>query len=72
MWCRVTVFGPGGVELGNWTLGGPGASSLEVVDRLARLHLATRYLGGRIAVREVSGRLAELLELVGLAGEVGG
>lgn len=65
------MVGPAGRELGSWTLHGPGAADMGSVDRLARLELATRRMGGRLVLREVSGALAELLELAGLGALIG-
>ena len=43
---------------------------LELVDRLARWQLAARRVGGRIRLRDASGDLRGLLDLVGLADAV--
>ena len=40
---------------------------LELVDALARLHLAAVRLGGAIRLRDVCPQLSGLLDLVGLA-----
>jgi hypothetical protein len=49
---------------------------LALVDELARLHLAAKQLGWTLSVREPTGELADLLDLVGLSDvvsvEVGG
>ncbi len=54
------------------SLNGEGKPDLATVDSLARLQLAARQLGGTIEVQEMCLEMAELLELVGLRGELGG
>ncbi len=71
-WCRITVLGPDGDELEQWTLSGPGRPDLAAVDALAQLQLAASRQGGRLVVRELSPALAELLALAGLRREVVG
>jgi hypothetical protein len=71
-WGRVVFVGPDGTAVGSWLVGGPGGPGLDAVDALARMQVHARRLGGRVRLVEVSPDLAELLELVGLGGEVGG
>jgi hypothetical protein len=66
VWCHVTVFEPSGSPLGGWTLGGDGAPGLAEVDRIARLHLAARSIGGTTVLSDVAPPLRELLALAGL------
>jgi hypothetical protein len=70
-WCRVTVVGPDGSALGGWTLRGDRPPDLATVDRLARLHLAARSVGGHAVLNDVAPELAELLELAGLGETLG-
>jgi hypothetical protein len=49
-----------------------GAPDFATVEILARLQLFCRRGGGRLRLEEVSGRLAELLELSGLRPELEG
>jgi len=70
-WGRVVFVGSNDVELAAWVVGGAGAPDLTAVDSLARSHLLARRLGGSICLRCVCGELGELLDLVGLRGEVG-
>jgi hypothetical protein len=72
LWCRITIVGPDGEELEQWTLSGPGHPDLAAVELLARLRLASGRAGRDLVVRELSGRLAGLLELSGLRREVRG
>lgn len=55
-----------------WPLAGEGRPDLATVDALAQLQLAARRLGVAVEVREMCRELAELVELVGLCGELGG
>ena len=71
LWCRVTLLGPGAVVLARWPIGGPGAPDLPAVEGLARAQLVARRCGWRVVVTEATTDLAALLELVGLAREVG-
>lgn len=71
-WARVVLLHSAGFEAAAATIGGPGAPDLAVVDALARWQLAARRGGGAIRLVEVSGELAELLELCGLRRQVGG
>ncbi len=70
-WGRLVFVGPSGVETATWVVAGEGRPDLAAVDALARLQLSARRLGGRVRLRDVSQELAELLDLVGLAREVG-
>ncbi len=69
-WCRVTIIGPGGRELGSCTLQGPGAPDLSTVDVVGRLALLAKRLGGGLILSRVSPGLRELLELSGLGVEM--
>jgi hypothetical protein len=71
-WGRVVLLGPTRAELATWAIGGTGSPDLAVVDALGRWQLAARRSGGAIVLRDVCDELAELLELAGLCGEVGG
>jgi hypothetical protein len=68
----VVLLGPSGVEVATFVVSGPGAPDLASVDLLARWQLCARHQGGRIAVDPTCAELAELLELAGLTGELGG
>lgn len=70
VWCRVTLLGPDGAELGHWVLRGPGDPDLHFVDGLARSRLIAARMGGALVVHDVSSRLAELLDFVGLHDEI--
>ena len=72
LWCRVCVLGPDGSELASWPVRGAGAPGLDVVDAVARLHLAVTRLGGGVVLRAVAPELRDLLVLAGLTGQVGG
>lgn len=72
LWCRVTVVGPDGTEVGACELEGSGAPDLSVVDVVARLALLAKRLGGRVVLRSASAGLLELLDLAALGVEVGG
>ncbi|HXQ76334.1 MAG TPA: hypothetical protein VN791_07560 [Acidimicrobiales bacterium] len=72
LWCRVTVVGPDGAEVGCWVLTGPGMPDLGAVDDVARLALLARRLGGAVVLTELSPALRTLLELTGLRIEVEG
>lgn len=64
------MVGRDGAPLATWTVGGPGYPDLAVVDGLASLALVAGRRGNRVIVTEASTELAELLELVGLTGQV--
>jgi hypothetical protein len=53
-------------------LAGEGPPDLAFVAALARFQLIVRRAGGRVWLEDVSSPLAELLDLAGLRGEVGG
>ncbi len=72
LWCRVTVVGPDGAELGSWVLKGRGEPELGAVDDVARLTLLARRLGGAVVLTDLSPPLRALLELSGLGVEVEG
>jgi hypothetical protein len=67
VWCRVTLMAADGSVVGAWPVGGEGAPTLDLVDRLARLQLVASRHGGQMRLVEVCSALADLLELVGLA-----
>jgi hypothetical protein len=46
---------------------GAGAPDLAAVDRVARLALWAKRMGGRLVISELSPRLRELLDLAGLS-----
>jgi hypothetical protein len=56
--------------LGRWSVRGCGAPDLAVVDGLARLQLTASRLGGDVELSDVTAALDELLELVGLLGQM--
>jgi hypothetical protein len=58
-WCQLTVAGAD-------------APGLDVVDALARLRLAVQRAGGVVVVMNMCPDLADLLQLCGLTGQVGG
>jgi hypothetical protein len=58
-------------ELASWPLPVSARCHLSVVDDLARFQLAARRLGVAVRLRDVCGELRELLDLVGLADELG-
>ncbi len=60
-----------GVEVAIGSLGGRPVD-LDLVDALARLHLAARRAGGSLVLRRPSPALCQLLDLVGLAGVIEG
>jgi len=67
------VFSAGrGREVAAWLAFGAGPPDLAVVDRLARMQLHARRLGGRLHVTDMCAELADLLDLVGLRRELGG
>jgi hypothetical protein len=57
----------GDTEVATWALGDDAPIDLSLVDQLARLQLAARRMGCWITLRQPSGPLCELLDLVGLA-----
>jgi hypothetical protein len=66
-WCRVRIVDRDGTSRDVGTFGGMAPPDLEAVDRLAQLLVAIRRHDERPFLSEVDTRLAELLELVGLA-----
>jgi hypothetical protein len=66
-WCRVRAVDRDGTVRDVGPFGGPAPPGLEAVDGLARLLLAIGRAGERPILVAVDARLAELLELVGLA-----
>lgn len=71
-WCRVTVVAGDGTELGRWTLEGTGPPDLAAVAGVACLALSAARLGGRALIEPATEPMRRLLELAGLAVEVGG
>jgi len=70
VWCRVTCVGGSGAVVATSVLAGPGAPDLATVEELARLRLEATRRGLLVVVSEVAPALAELLELVGLRGQM--
>jgi hypothetical protein len=70
-WARV-VLAWGDDHAMVMTLAGEGTPDLSVVDGLARLRLAVRHAGGCMCLEDVAPALSRLLDLAGLAREVGG
>jgi hypothetical protein len=68
---RVVVTWGDGTQLA-MRLVGEDAPDLAVVDTLTRLQMAVRRVGGLVRVEELSSSLEELLDLVGLLGEMCG
>jgi hypothetical protein len=66
-WCRLVIHGPDGAVLRSHLLCGPGAPTIELVDRLARLRLLLARRGQLLTIAEPCAELAELLSLAGLA-----
>ncbi|HVX18730.1 MAG TPA: hypothetical protein VHA73_11920 [Acidimicrobiales bacterium] len=62
----IIVVADGDCDFARWLVEGVEPADLAVVDRLARLQLAARRVGLTIQVREPSGKLRGLLDLVGL------
>lgn len=56
----------GDTEVATWALGDEACVDLSLIDQLARLQVAARGMGCWITLRQPSGRLCELLDLVGL------
>ena len=67
----VVAYVRDGTEVRRWRLLAHAPIDLDTVDRLARLQLLACRTGGRIEVREATPPLRELLELVGLLGQMG-
>lgn len=59
-----------GAAVAAWPLAGSARPDLALVDHLARLVTAARQLGYEVRVRDGTGRLSPLLDLLGLAGAV--
>jgi hypothetical protein len=72
LWCRVTIVGPGDLELGAFALKGPGDPDVGAVDDVARFVLLAKRLGGRLVLTDLSTKLRELLDLAGLPAELAG
>ena len=68
----VVAFVRDGVEVTRCPLVVRSPVDLDAVDRLARLQLLARRLGGVAVLRSATPRFVGLLRLVGLLGEVGG
>ena len=71
-WVRIVLVGSSGGEVAAWVIEGPGHPDLDTVNAVARWQLVARRSGGCIRLRDVSAELAELLDFVGLLGEVCG
>jgi ABC-type transporter Mla MlaB component len=65
-WCRATIVGPFGDELGCWVLSGRGRPDLAVVDAIAHLALIAKRVGNVLVLEDVSRELRALVELAGL------
>ena len=70
-WARMVVVGADDTR---WKvpLAGEGPPDLAFVAALARFQLIARRAGGRVWLEDVSSAMAELLDLAGLLGEMGG
>ena len=68
----MVLVGATGEVLVTWPIAGPGLPDLSVVDTVARTQLCARAAGWSIQLRDVCSELAELLDLAGLTGAVGG
>lgn len=66
-WCRIRTVDRDGRFRDAGTFGGAAPPDLEAVDRLARRLVTIRRHDERPLLVDVDARLAELLELVGLA-----
>lgn len=66
-WCRIRTVDRDGTSRDAGAFGGTAPPDLEAVDRLARRLVTMRQDDGRPFLVEVDARLAELLQLVGLA-----
>jgi hypothetical protein len=71
-WGRIVFSGGRGREVAAWLAVGTGPPDLAAVDRLARMQLHARRLGGCLRVTEMCAELEDLLDLVGLRRELGG
>jgi hypothetical protein len=71
MWCRVTVFGSDGTCQGAWSVWGPGAPTVALVDQLARRQLAALRAGSVLVLSDTCPKLRELLDFLGLGVELG-
>lgn len=67
LWCRVRVVNPCKRVLAAEDVAGSGPPDLAAVDRVARLALRAKRMGGRLVISELSPRLLELLDLTGLS-----
>ena len=67
----MVVLVRGEAEVASWPLGPRARADLATVDALARLQLAAGRLGCRVLLRDVAADLGRLLDLVGLAVEMG-
>ena len=72
LWCRMTIVGPGDLELAAFALKGPGDPDIGAVDDVARFVVLAKRLGGRLVLTELSTKLRALLDLTGLPAEVAG
>jgi hypothetical protein len=69
---RILFLGGRAPRVASWTAVTDGLVDLAAVDALARMHLAARRAGGTVCVDAMCEQLRELLELVGLGGELEG
>ena len=69
-WARVVLCWGDDCRI-DLVLGGAEAPDLAVVEGLARLELLARRSGGAMLLHDVTPVLDELLDLVGLGGEMG-
>ena len=66
----MVVLARGPVEVATWPLGACRPPDLEIIDRLARLHLDVARAGYVIRLRDAGADLWDLLRLAGLDGAV--
>jgi hypothetical protein len=71
-WGRVVLVDPSGAESVVWLVGERPAPDVGLVDALARWKVAAARTGVALRVEAMCPELRELLDLVGLLGEVGG
>ena len=71
-WGRVVISDSAGRRVASALLVGTGSPDLAAVDLLARYRLWARRFGGSVELTGLSPELEDLLELVGLLGQVCG
>jgi len=69
-WCRVSVVGPSGDEVGHFVVLGDGTPDIGTRDTIALLSLLAKRLGATLVLKDVSDGLRELVELAGLGLEM--